>query len=104
MCRLGVGVSKLSPYKLGRVEGYCWVVCEAKTGFATSGCSNPELAGTVSILQPNLCKIQVGSKKRRDGRRAPLRETGGGRAHPVLGSGGRAPDVKNRRGERFGPL
>lgn len=31
---------------------------------APPGLSSLELTGTVSVLQPNLCKIQVGDKKR----------------------------------------
>lgn len=34
------------------------VVCGGKTGAATL-----ELTGTVSVLQPNLCKIQVETEK-----------------------------------------
>lgn len=35
----------------------------ANTGVAAPGLSDLKLAGTFSILQPNLCKIRVGRRK-----------------------------------------
>lgn len=56
------------------------------TGVAAPGLSDLKLAGTFSIVQPNLCKIHVRRQKeasREGGRGAPLRENGGGRTRPL---------------------
>lgn len=56
------------------------------TGVVARGLSDLKLAGTFSILQPNLCKIRVGRRKEalwEGGRGVTLRENGGGRSRPL---------------------
>lgn len=63
----GLGILELSLYKFAKLRDAWGGVGAGITGVATPGSSNLELAETVSILQPNHCKIRVRRKKEKRG-------------------------------------